>query len=170
MRKNSTVHTCPAGGHTFSQDTTRTCLSCGKAFQAKPSKIAKGLALFCSQPCYWQQSRGRITRPIIPVPDRFWPKVKKADGCWEWIGSRDAHGYGTFNINRKTDRAHRVSWELANGVIPDGMIVCHHCDNPPCVRPDHLFLGSHSDNSADAYRKGRKFIPRRSRRVRPELP
>jgi hypothetical protein len=88
---------------------------------------------------------------------RFWSKVAKGEGsgCWLWTaGSRQ--GYGQFGVaaGRVVD-AHRISWELANGPIPAGLFVCHTCDVRICVRPDHLFLGTHSDNMQDMHRKGR---------------
>lgn len=82
---------------------------------------------------------------------RFWSRVQKSDGCWTWTGSKDGDGYGFVG----RDRAHRFSYELANGPIPKGLCVLHTCDNPPCVRPDHLFLGTHADNVADRHAKGR---------------
>lgn len=85
----------------------------------------------------------------------FWKHVKKGPGCWEWQGTRDRAGYGQAKAGRKTVRAHRLSWRIHRGVIPDGFIICHKCDNPPCVRPDHLFVGTHQDNSQDMMNKGR---------------
>jgi len=90
------------------------------------------------------------------VQDRFWAKVKKTDNCWEWIGAKNQDGYGNCGlINGIWERSHRLSWKLHFGDIPEGMLVCHHCDNPSCVRPDHLFLGNHHDNLQDSYNKGR---------------
>lgn len=97
-----------------------------------------------------------------PIADRFWSHVERGDeGCWEWQGGRrlaghqSEKGYGYFWLNNGYVRAHRMAWELTNGPIPDDMVVCHKCDNPPCVRPDHLFLGTHGDNHRDAMVKGR---------------
>lgn len=90
------------------------------------------------------------------IAERFWEKVEKSDGCWTWVGSRNDAGYGTFNVKGRPMLAHRVSWAMANGE-PGAMFVCHHCDNPPCVRPDHLFLGTNADNVADMDRKGRRI-------------
>jgi DNA modification methylase len=89
--------------------------------------------------------------------ERFWSKADKSGGCWTWTASRDIQGYGRFALNAKKRNvyAHRLAWELANGPIPDGMHVLHYCDNPPCVRPAHLFIGSHADNMRDMAAKGR---------------
>ena len=90
------------------------------------------------------------------IDDRFWEKVRKTRGCWYWTASTDPLGYGFFHVSgRKKVRAHRVAWELTNGPIPQGMLVCHTCDHPSCVRPDHLFLGTNDDNLKDMARKGR---------------
>lgn len=97
--------------------------------------------------------------------ERFWEKVNvnAPGGCWEWTGSRTmaGRGYGTIGIGGRSTLAHRVSWEIKNGPIPDGpghhgVCVLHRCDNPPCVRPDHLFLGTQKDNVEDMDTKGRR--------------
>lgn len=90
--------------------------------------------------------------------DRFMDKVSPEpnSGCWLWTASSSAQGYGHFQVNGRLCRAHRVSWELHNGKIPDGMWVLHKCDNPGCVNPDHLFLGTNVDNVADMVAKGRR--------------
>jgi hypothetical protein len=91
---------------------------------------------------------------------RFWPKVSKSDGCWTWTG-KTGNGYGQIRIAGKGSGligAHRLSWALHYGPIPAGLFVCHNCpdgDNPLCVRPEHLFLGTHEQNMADMVAKGR---------------
>ena len=91
---------------------------------------------------------------------RFWRRVVKTDGCWESTSVRKDTGYGHIQVRRPdgafvSDGMHRVSWRLHFGEIPDGFYVLHRCDNRPCVRPDHLFLGTIQDNHADMVSKGR---------------
>lgn len=82
--------------------------------------------------------------------------VRMPSGCIEWSASRFAQGYGQIKIDGKNRKTHRVAWELVNGPIPDGLMVCHRCDNPPCCNLDHLFLGTAADNTHDMQAKGRR--------------
>jgi hypothetical protein len=94
---------------------------------------------------------------------RFWERVRRVTGarklafpgCWEWQGSRFENGYGRIHVRGKRIGTHRYAWECQRGAIPAGMLVLHRCDNPRCVNPDHLFLGTHADNMQDMVRKGR---------------
>jgi hypothetical protein len=86
--------------------------------------------------------------------DRFWSKVDIAGACWIWRGY-STKGYGLFSLKGKPRLAHRVSYEMAYGAIPDGMDILHRCDMPSCVRPDHLWTGTHMDNMRDMEAKGR---------------
>ena len=94
--------------------------------------------------------------------ERFWVKVdvRGPDECWEWRASRSNRGYGKFGLNRQSFRAHRVAWTVINGPIPQNLGVLHHCDNPPCCNPRHLFLGTQADNAQDRVQKSRCNHPR----------
>lgn len=85
----------------------------------------------------------------------FWEKVNKTKNCWEWIGAKTDFGYGMIKRKGRKVVMHRFSWELHKGKIPKGLFVLHKCDNPPCVNPDHLFLGTQKDNMQDMFKKGR---------------
>ena len=151
------------------------CTKCGKGFvrlahQVKPQP-------FCSRACS-NSFRGR------PLAERFWEKVIK-DGpviraelgqCWEWDGSKLPQGYGQLGKVRPAQGytlAHRVSWELHFGPIPESLKVLHRCDYPPCTRPEHLFVGTQSLNMQDAIQKGRnaamKLTPEQVREIRQAL-
>lgn len=92
----------------------------------------------------------------MTISERFWSKVDKAGPCWLWTDKPDPDGYGQLRVTGRNIRAHRLSYTLAYGPIPDGLDVCHHCDVPLCVRPDHLFIGTHADNVRDMDQKGRR--------------
>lgn len=97
---------------------------------------------------------------IASLSRRFWKKVRKTDGCWVWTASIGSHGYGQIRLTSVqgplgAGTSHRVSWFLHYGVIPNDLHICHRCDNRMCVRPDHLFLGTHHDNMLDKQSKGR---------------
>lgn len=93
--------------------------------------------------------------------DRFWSKVDKSGECWLWVGKlhrANAWGYGRIHMAGKSYKVHRLSYLLAHGDLPEDKCVCHTCDNPRCVRPDHLFLGTHADNVRDRNHKGRQVV------------
>lgn len=111
----------------------------------------------------------------FPVPQldqrrkqRFWSQVaKEAGACWTWTGGTDPEGYGVFHYSpRVALRAHRVAWRLAKNADPGAFLVCHQCDNPSCVRPSHLFLGTTLDNQLDSKKKGRNARGERHGRTR----
>jgi hypothetical protein len=94
------------------------------------------------------------------LESRFWAKVEKTDGCWWWRGAHDQRGYGQIWDEGRRRKATHVALQMAGRPLLPGQMACHHCDNPPCVRPDHLFAGSMSDNLRDCVRKGRQ-VPAR---------
>lgn len=144
------------GGHRVAV----TCETCGLTFSAPLSNRGR----FCSKACYWESLKGKSPAgfPVADRIPRFWARVQKGDGCWEWQGTRIAHGYGRLRVGSERVLAHRYSWRITNGPIPAGMSVLHRCDNPPCVRPDHLFLGTQLDNNRDRSAKGRSYRGRKA--------
>jgi hypothetical protein len=117
------------------------------------------------------ERRGGEMRPgpkVRPITERFWGKVdiREPGECWPWKGGIGKGGYGRFTLPGhfgKMVQAHRMADELANGPIPNGLFVCHKCDNPPCCNPSHLFRGTHAENLADMTQKGRRVsIPSRA--------
>jgi hypothetical protein len=111
--------------------------------------------------------RGCYPRTSGDPISRFLCKIEKSsNGCWMWTGAIMSFGYGSFQMWKETKRAepaHRAAWLLFRGAIPDGLCVCHTCDNPPCVNPDHLYIATHAENMADKIRKGRCNYPIGSR-------
>ena len=107
-----------------------------------------------------ERTRGGLdTPPVLTAAQRLTSGlVRMPNGCLEWTRSKDGHGYGQIRIAGKTVNTHRFAWAQANGSIPEGMEVCHHCDNPPCCDLEHLFLGTQAENLADMTAKGRRGV------------
>lgn len=139
-----------------------TCVRCGTASRPMVTPRRK-MVRYCGKACLNSDRREAADRAL---PARFWKQVEKDVGeerhpglglCWEWRGRTNPRrfGYGVVSVYRTMVAAHRVAWMVDRGPIPEGLWVLHRCDNPVCVRPDHLFLGTHHDNMADMRRKGR---------------
>lgn len=132
----------------------RQCLSCTQQFAMPLFLVEAGRGFYCSRSC-------SLHRPRPPLAERFWNKVDQSrgpDACWPWQGTRLAlpdFDYGVLSLHGKNVRAHRVSYMLAYGAIPDDIFVLHSCDVPHCVNPAHLFLGTPLDNMQDKVAKHR---------------
>lgn len=139
---NQNVHTCP---------------TCGTVFIMSPSRRTQPNS-YCSMKCYNHKvPRKSMEQRILSNSTR----AAIANSCWLWKGSTFPTGYGCISVTdtngkRRNRQAHRVSWEVYHGPIPDGMFVCHKCDTPPCVNPNHLFLGTSQENTEDKVNKGRQ--------------
>jgi hypothetical protein len=129
---------------------TRTCRGCGNEFDRTDRQFRlMSAGEFCSRGCY-HASRSKAT------PDAFYDNTDVLDsGCMVWRGQKNRNGYGRVSVAGRLLAAHRHSWRLNHGDIPSGMHVCHRCDNPPCVNPDHLFVGTAKDNANDKFAKNR---------------
>lgn len=128
----------------------RVCLTCGKDFYLYHSQLKCNAGKYCSRQC---------TKTGVPASDpsiRFWKYVDKTDYCWNWTGAKHKFGYGAFNVQGKVYTGHTYSWLLTHGVLPPkGKEIMHICDNPACVNPAHLKLGTQAENMLDCYLKNR---------------
>lgn len=141
-----------------------TCRQCGIPFFAWTGRTP---SRYCSRRCVTDSQR-------IPLAQRYWARVDRngpipahrpeLGPCWGWTGSTDRDGYGSLTDGVRGKRAHRISFDLHHGPIPSGQMVCHHCDNPPCSRPDHLFLGGPISNARDMVAKRRQAAGARNGR------
>jgi hypothetical protein len=154
----------------FKRTIPQACEQCGHSFPALVYEVRRGGGRFCGQACSreWHRLR-KIDHYRRTFTERFWARVNKRSGhfwdgteCWEWTGARSG-GYGfVATQDRGNQHTQRIAWELTHGPIPSGIHACHHCDNPPCCRPDHLFLGDDAANAQDKQAKGRATAPRGS--------
>lgn len=124
--------------------------------------IARDMCKFHWDRWKYNSDPAYITRPkFSPIHEDFYSHCEAVNGCWEWTRSCDADGYGHLVHQGSLKGAHRHSYELSRGNIPDGLFVLHECDNRKCINPDHLFLGTNMDNMRDMYAKGRAWFQKR---------
>ena len=135
------------------------CKTCGKEFYCPPSRKRNGWGMFCSRACY------RKPQNDLTQEDRFWLVMKDVprpeSGCWVWVGTVAGNGYGKIQYSKGRYQAHRVSYAIFHGPLSPELQVCHTCDNPPCVNPDHLYQGTAMDNSRDMVMRDRHKGPTR---------
>src|SRR6187455_1405138 len=150
---------CKRAGHPLSGDNLH--------INTKGARVCKECARISSQ--WGRHKKSGDTSPFKPTPKRVWDavatlwagyRVNPDTNCWEWTGHKLPKGYGRIGKDGKLYQTHRLAYELARGPIPQGMHVCHHCDNPSCINPDHLFVGTNADNHADKIAKDRQAKPR----------
>lgn len=150
----------PPGGQCWSVPLT--CTACGCAFtRVRAAVKQKTKSHFCSYKCAVKGRKGRYCP--VNLATRLWSRVDKTDTCWLWRSDKVIRG--SLVVRGTRVAAYRIAWELEHGPIPDGLWVLHKCDTPRCVRPDHLFLGTRTDNMQDAAKKGRLRTQNKNRGV-----
>lgn len=127
---------------------TLQCRECKGDFTREPNQIRGGRKYFCSRECSFKHGK--------PFEKKFWAKVQKTETCWLWTGTVNNKGYGETRYEGRFALSHRVSFIIHKGPIPEGMVVRHRCDNPPCLNPKHLELGTIAENTKDKIMKQRQ--------------
>jgi hypothetical protein len=136
---------------------TKNCVECGRLFTRHKGYGAAQweAAKFCSSHCFGADHSRKTAERWPPLREQFETSFQRSEGCWEWQGTIDGYGYGVIDRARKRYRAHVLALEYDGRPVPKGMVACHHCDNPRCVRPSHLYVGTPKDNARDAIDRGR---------------
>lgn len=153
-KKNSTLCSHACRDESRRMAVTLTCVECKQPFTRKPWEVRRGRTKFCSRTCSDKHEK--------PLDKKFWAHVNKTDSCWLWTGILNNKGYGVSRYKMHTYLAHRMSYVMENGPIPDGLIVLHICDVPSCIKPAHLRLGTQKDNMAECAAKDRSCFGERN--------
>jgi hypothetical protein len=141
----------------------KACEHCGSRFyrDKRCTWAHWGRVRFCTRQCVGLANTAKAEANREPIEVVFSRWFERGDGCWEWNGARDKDGYGIFSYAGKPHRAHVVALQIDGRPVPTGAYGCHHCDNPACVRPSHLYPGTPTQNVADARRRGRLAVGER---------
>lgn len=148
----------------FGKSEIKNCIRCNKEFKTYKSNIKRGNGRFCSLSCSGKSTyKNKSCFQTLTPQERFFKNISNEnhpDNCWIWIGLKNKFGYGRIRMNYSDHTAHRYSYELHKEQIKNYLLVCHTCDRPMCVNPDHLYLGTHQDNAVDRKTRNRNN-PRR---------
>lgn len=142
---------------------TKFCATCGCEFKRnrKFGRAQWASATYCSMKCSGIARADKLAKSRPSLRDRWKSLFDKGEGCWEWKGTIEGYGYGVLVHAGKCYRAHVLALKFDGRPVPKGMLACHHCDNPRCVRPSHLYVGSAKDNATDAMDRGRLRVGER---------
>ena len=154
----------------MSRQSEKPCAHCQRMFarDVRCTWAYWAKAKYCSQECAGLARKAHVAAHRIGIKEKFATFFEETNGCWEWNGYKDKDGYGLFSYAGTQYRAAKLALQFDGRQVPDGMLACHHCDNPICVRPSHLYCGTPTQNAADAKRRGR-LNPGKKAKLTPDL-